>query len=134
MKGVTAHFLLHRTYAVQLGDTILVQAAAGGMRLILCQWAKARGATVVCTVSTEEQTEVARAAGCDYPVVRSQQSFVDVVRDVTDVEGCAVVYKAIGKDTLQDSLDSLGLMGLCCTNRCLSALPLSPEGFILRAL
>jgi NADPH2:quinone reductase len=113
MKGMTAHYLLHRTYAVQPGDTILVQAAAGGMGLILCQWAKALGATVVGTVSTEEKAEAARLAGCDYPVVRSRQSFVEVVRDVTDGDGCAVVYEAIGKDTLQDSLDSLRLMGVC---------------------
>ncbi|KUF08899.1 quinone oxidoreductase family protein [Pseudoponticoccus marisrubri] len=113
MKGMTAHYLLHRTYAVQPGDTILVHAAAGGMGLILCQWAKALGATTVGTVSTEEKAEVARAAGCDHPVVRSRQSFVDVVREVTDGEGCAVVYEAIGKDTLQDSLDCLRLMGVC---------------------
>lgn len=113
MKGMTAHYLLHRTYAVQPGDTILVHAAAGGMGLILCQWAKALGATVVGTVSTPEKAEAARAAGCDYPVVRSERSFVDVVREVTDGEGCAVVYEAIGKDTLQDSLDSLRLMGVC---------------------
>jgi NADPH:quinone reductase-like Zn-dependent oxidoreductase len=113
MKGMTAHYLLHRTYAVQPGDTILVHAAAGGMGLILCQWAKALGATVVGTVSTEEKAEAAREAGCDYPVVRSRESFVDVVRDVTDGDGCAVVYEAIGKDTLQDSLDSLRLMGVC---------------------
>lgn len=113
MKGMTAHYLLHRTYAVQPADTILVHAAAGGMGLILCQWAKALGATVVGTVSTEEKAEVARVAGCDHPVVRSRQSFVDVVRDVTDGDGCAVVYESIGKDTLQDSLDSLRLMGVC---------------------
>ena len=113
MKGMTAHYLLHRTYAVQPGDTILVHAAAGGMGLILCQWAKALGATVVGTMSTPEKAEVARAAGCDHPVVRAQRSFVDVVREVTDGEGCAVVYEAIGKDTLQDSLDSLRLMGVC---------------------
>ncbi|NRG19133.1 quinone oxidoreductase [Rhizobiales bacterium] len=113
MKGMTAHYLLHRTYAVKPGDTILVHAAAGGMGLILCQWAKALGATVVGTVSTPEKAEVARTAGCHYPVVRSEQSFVDVVREVTDGEGCAVVYEAIGKDTLQDSLDCLRLMGVC---------------------
>ena len=113
MKGMTAHYLLHRTYKVRPGDTILVHAAAGGMGLILCQWAKALGATVVGTVSTPEKADVARAAGCDHPVVRSQQSFVDVVREVTDGEGCAVVYEAIGKDTLQDSLDCLRLMGVC---------------------
>ena len=113
MKGMTAHYLLHRTYAVQPGDTILVHAAAGGMGLILCQWARALGATIVGTVSTREKAEVAKAAGCHFPVVRSEKSFVEVVREVTNNEGCAVVYEAIGKDTLQDSLDTLRLMGTC---------------------
>ena len=113
MKGMTAHYLLHRTYAVQPGDTILVHAAAGGMGLLLCQWAKALGATIVGTVSTPEKAEVARAAGCHFPVVRSEKSFVEVVREVTDNEGCAVVYESIGKDTLQDSLDTLRPMGTC---------------------
>ena len=113
MKGMTAHYLLHRTYAVQPGDTILVHAAAGGMGLILCQWAKALGATIVGTVSTPEKADVAKAAGCHFPVVRSEKSFVEVVREVTDNEGCAVVYEAIGKDTLQASLDTLRPMGTC---------------------
>ena len=113
MKGMTAHYLLHRTYAVRPGDTILVHAAAGGMGLILCQWAKALGAKIVGTVSTPQKAEVARAAGCDHPVVRSTQRFSDVVREVTDGEGCAVVYEAIGKDTLQESLDCLRPLGVC---------------------
>lgn len=113
MKGMTAHYLLHRTYKVQPGDTILVHAAAGGMGLILCQWARALGATIVGTVSTDAKAEVARAAGCHYPIVRSAESFVDKVREVTDGEGAAVVYEAIGKDTLQKSLDSLRPMGVC---------------------
>jgi NADPH:quinone reductase-like Zn-dependent oxidoreductase len=113
MKGMTAHYLLHRTYKVQPGDTILVHAAAGGMGLILCQWARALGATIVGTVSTEAKAEAARAAGCQHPVVRSKASFVDKVREVTDGEGAAVVYEAIGKDTLQRSLDSLRPMGVC---------------------
>jgi NADPH2:quinone reductase len=113
MKGMTAHYLLHRTYAVQPGDTILVHAAAGGMGLILCQWARALGATIVGTVSTREKAEVAKAAGCHFPVVRPEKSFVEVVREVTNNEGCAVVYEAIGKDTLQDSLDTLRPMGTC---------------------
>jgi NADPH2:quinone reductase len=113
MKGMTAHYLLYRTYAVKPGDVILVHAAAGGMGLILCQWARALGAITVGTVSTPEKAEVARAAGCDYPVVRSEQNFVDEVMRVTDGEGCAVVYEAIGKDTLQQSLDSLRPMGVC---------------------
>ncbi|MEZ5657977.1 MAG: quinone oxidoreductase [Burkholderiaceae bacterium] len=113
MKGMTAHYLLHRTYKVLPGDTILVHAAAGGMGLILCQWARALGATIVGTVSTPEKAEAARAAGYHHPVVRSQQRFTDVVREVTDGEGCAVVYEAIGKDTLQDSLDCLRPLGVC---------------------
>ncbi len=113
MKGMTAHYLLHRTYAVQPGDVILVHAAAGGMGLILCQWAKALGVTTVGTVSTPEKAEVAKTAGCHHPVVRSEQNFVDVVKDVTDGEGCAVVYESIGKDTLNKSLDSLRPMGVC---------------------
>ncbi len=113
MKGMTAHYLLHRTYAVQPGDTIVVHAAAGGMGLILCQWAKALGAIVVGTVSTEAKAEVAAAAGCHHPVVRSREDFVAKVREVTDGEGAAVVYEAIGKETLQQSLDCLRLMGVC---------------------
>ncbi len=113
MKGMTAHYLLHRTYKVQPGDTILVHAAAGGMGLILCQWARALGATIVGTVSTEEKAEAARAAGCHHPVVRSKEDFVAKVRDVTDGEGAAVVYEAIGRDTLQQSLDCLRPMGVC---------------------
>ena len=113
MKGMTAQYLLHRTYNVQPGDTILVHAAAGGMGLILCQWAKALGARIVGTVSTDEKAEAAHAAGCDFPVVRSRENFVAKVREVTDGEGAAVVYEAIGKDTLQQSLDCLRLMGVC---------------------
>jgi NADPH2:quinone reductase len=110
---MTAHYLLHRTYKVQRGDTVVVHAAAGGMGLILCQWAKALGATIVGTVSTEEKAEAARAAGCDYPVVRSQENFVAKVKEVTNGEGAAVVYEAIGKDTLQASLDCLRPLGMC---------------------
>ena len=113
MKGMTAHYLLHRTYAVQPGDAILVHAAAGGMGLILCQWAKALGATVIGTVSTAEKAEAARAAGCDHAVIRGEEDFVATCREVTDGEGVAVVYEAIGKDTLQQSLDSLRPMGVC---------------------
>ena len=113
MRGMTAHYLLHRTYRVKKGDTILVHAAAGGMGLILCQWAKALGAVVIGTVSTEKKAEIARNSGCDYPVIRNQKSFVNTVKEVTNGEGCAVVYEAIGKDTLSDSLDSLKPMGVC---------------------
>jgi len=113
MKGMTAHYLLHRTYKVEPGDTIVVHAAAGGMGLILCQWAKALGAQIVGTVSTEAKAEAAKAAGCEFPIVRSKEDFVSKVHEVTDGEGAAVVYEAIGKDTLQQSLDCLRLMGVC---------------------
>lgn len=113
LKGMTAHYLLHRTYAVQAGDTIVVHAASGGMGLILCSWANAMGAMIVGTVSTEEKAELAREAGCQHPVVRSKESFVDKVMEVSDGEGAAVVYESIGKDTLQQSLDCLRPMGMC---------------------
>lgn len=113
MKGMTAHYLLHRTYSVKPGDTILVHAAAGATGLIICQWAKAIGATVVGTVSSYQKAELAVAAGCDYPVVRSEKSFVDTVLEVTAGEGCSVVYEAIGKETLKESLDCLRPMGVC---------------------
>ena len=113
MKGMTAHYLLHRTYPVKPEDTILVHAAAGATGLIICQWAKAIGATVVGTVSSHQKAELAVAAGCDYPVVRSEKSFLDTVLEVTDGEGCSVVYEAIGKETLKESLDCLRPMGVC---------------------
>jgi NADPH2:quinone reductase len=113
MKGMTAHYLLHRTYAVKPGDTILVHAAAGGMGLILCKWARALGATVIGTVSTQAKAQAAADAGCHYPIVRSQEDFEARVRDITDDEGVAVVYESIGKDTLQKSLNCLRLMGVC---------------------
>ena len=113
LKGMTAHYLLFRTYAVQPGDTILVHAAAGGMGLILSQWGKALGAKVVGTVSSEMKAQAAFDAGCDYPVIRSKESFVDKVYEVSGGEGAAVVYESIGKDTIQQSLDSLRPMGMC---------------------
>ena len=113
MKGMTAHYLLHRTYRVKAGDVVLVHAAAGGMGIILCQWAKALGAVVIGTVSNENKAELIKDIGCDYPVIRSKENFVNVVKEVTNGVGCDVVYEAIGKDTLQQSLDSLKPMGMC---------------------
>lgn len=113
MKGMTAHYLLHRTYAVQPGDAILVHAAAGGMGLILCQWANALGARVIGTVSTDAKAQAAADAGCHFPIVRGAEDFAARVREITDDEGVAVVYEAIGRDTLQKSLDCLRLMGVC---------------------
>ncbi|MCZ6859138.1 MAG: quinone oxidoreductase [Alphaproteobacteria bacterium] len=112
LKGLTAQYLIHRTYEVQPGDTVLVHAASGGMGLILCQWCNALGATVIGTVSTPEKAELAGAHGCHHPVVRSQRSFVDVVKEVTSGVGVPVVYESIGKDTFMDSLDCLRPLGM----------------------
>ena len=112
LKGLTTQYLIRRTYAVQPGDTVLVHAASGGMGLILCQWCNAIGATVIGTVSTPEKAELAAANGCRHTVVRSEESFVDVVKEVTDGEGLPVVYESIGKDTFMDSLDCLRPMGI----------------------
>lgn len=111
LQGLTAAYLLRRTYRVQKGDTVLIHAAAGGVGLIACQWAKALGATVIGTVSTEAKAELARAHGCDYPILYTREDFARRVRDITGGEGVPVVYDGIGKDTFTGSLDSLRPLG-----------------------
>ncbi len=112
LKGLTAQYLLRRTYRVSPGDVILVHAAAGGMGLILCQWGKLLGATVIGTVSNDEKAELARRNGCDVPIVLGQEDFVATVKNVTDGLGCDVVYESIGKDTFRRSLECLRPMGM----------------------
>ena len=112
LKGITAQYLLRRTYRVQAGDPVLVHAAAGGMGLILCQWAKHLGATVIGTVSTDAKAELARAHGADHVAVYSHEDFVPLVMEVTDGQGCPVVYDSIGKDTFSRSLDCLRPLGI----------------------
>ncbi len=112
LKGLTAQYLLRRTYRVQAGDTILVHAAAGGMGQILCQWGRHLGATVVGTASSDEKAGIAAAAGCHHPVVYTRDDFQAKVMEVTGGEGCAVVYESIGKDTFRQSIDSLRPMGM----------------------
>lgn len=112
LKGLTAQYLLRRTYRVEPGDVVLVHAAAGGMGLILCQWLKHLGATVIGTVSTDEKAEIARAQGCDHPVVYTRDDFVAKVKEVTDGEGVPVVYESIGKTTFRQSMDCLRPMGV----------------------
>jgi NADPH2:quinone reductase len=112
LKGLTAQYLLRRTYRVQPGDTILVHAAAGGMGQILCQWGKHLGATVIGTASSDEKVEIARSRGADHAVVYTRDDFVATVKEVTNGEGCAVVYESIGKDTFRKSLDCLRPMGV----------------------
>ncbi|HMM53410.1 MAG TPA: quinone oxidoreductase [Candidatus Desulfobacillus sp.] len=112
LQGMTAQYLLRRTYRVQPGDTILIHAAAGGVGLIVCQWAKALGATVIGTVGSEEKAALARAHGCDHPVVYSREKFAERVRELTRGEGVAVVYDSVGRDTFMDSLACLRPLGL----------------------
>jgi NADPH2:quinone reductase len=112
LQGMTAQYLLRRTYRVQPGDIILVHAAAGGVGLILCQWARALGATVIGTVGSDDKAERARAAGCHHPIVYTREDFVTRVRDITDGKGCAVVYDSVGRDTFNGSLDCTRRLGL----------------------
>ncbi len=112
LKGMTVEYLLRRTYPVKAGDTILFHAAAGGVGLIACQWAKAIGATVIGTVGTEEKAALARAHGCDHPVVYTRENFTERVREITDGKGVPVVYDSVGKTTFEGSLDCLAPRGL----------------------
>jgi NADPH2:quinone reductase len=111
LQGLTVEYLLHRTYAVQPGDTILFHAAAGGVGLMACQWAKALGATVIGTVSTDEKAALARAHGCDHTIVYTRENVVERVRDITGGRKVPVVYDSIGKDTFEASLDCLRPFG-----------------------
>ncbi len=112
LKGLTAQYLLRRTYRVQPGDTILVHAAAGGVGLIMCQWARALGARVIGTVGSDAKAERARAHGCDHPIVYTREKFAERVRELTGGEGVPVVYDSIGKDTFMDSLACLRPLGM----------------------
>lgn len=112
LQGMTAQYLLRRTYRVQPGDTILIHAAAGGVGLIVCQWAKALGATVIGTVGSEAKAALARAHGCDHAIVYTREKFAERVKETTQGEGVAVVYDSVGKDTFMDSLACLRPMGM----------------------
>ena len=107
LKGMTAQYLLRRTYAVKAGDTILFHAAAGGVGLILCQWAKHLGANVIGTVGSAEKGELAKAHGCDHIVNYRTEDFVARVAEITGGKKCAVVYDGVGKDTFLKSLDCI---------------------------
>ncbi len=112
LQGMTVQYLIRRTYTVKKGDTILVHAAAGGVGLIMCQWAKHLGATVIGTVSTEEKAALAKAHGCDHPILYTKEDFVAKVKDITKGAGVPVVYDSVGKDTFYKSLDCLAPLGL----------------------
>jgi NADPH2:quinone reductase len=104
--------LLRGVHRVQPGETILVHAAAGGVGLIMCQWAKALGATVIGTVGSDEKAELARAHGCDHPVVYTRQDFVAEVERITEGAMLPVVYDGVGRDTFMKSLDCLHRRGM----------------------
>jgi NADPH2:quinone reductase len=112
LQGMTAQMLLRSVFPVHDGDTILIHAAAGGVGLIMCQWAAALGATVIGTVGTEEKAELARAHGCAHPIVYSKQDFVAEVLRITGGEKLPVVYDSVGRDTFLKSLDCLKVRGL----------------------
>ena len=112
LKGMTAEYLVRRTYPVKAGDVILVHAAAGGVGLILCQWAKHLGATVIGTVGSAEKAGLAKAHGCDHPIVYTRESFVERVKELTGGDGVKAVYDSVGKDTFEGSLACLQPHGL----------------------
>ena len=112
LKGMTAQYLLRRTCRVEPGDAILIHAAAGGVGLIACQWARHLGATVIGTVSTDEKAELARSHGCEHPIVTRRENFVARVREITRGRGVRVVYDSVGKDTWEGSLDCLQPLGM----------------------
>jgi len=112
LKGMTVQYLLTQTYKVTNKTKILIHAAAGGVGLIACQWAKHLGATVIGTVGSEEKAAIAKQNGCDYPIVYSKEDFVPIVMDITKGKKLPVVYDSVGKDTLINSMDCLKPRGL----------------------
>ena len=111
-KGLTTYYLLHQTYKVKSGDTILFHAAAGGVGQIFGQWAKSLGCTVIGTVGSEEKIEVAKKCGYDHVINYSKDNFPAKVKELTDGKGVPVVYDGVGKDTLEGSLDCLKIRGM----------------------
>ena len=112
LKGMTAWYLIRRTYKVKSGDTILVHAAAGGTGQILCQWAKHLGAHVIGTVGSDEKAALAKKCGCKHVIVTTKEKIVERVKAITKGAGVPVVYDGVGKDTFMDSLDCLSRRGL----------------------
>lgn len=112
LQGLTAQYLVRRTYRVEPGDVILIHAAAGGVGSLVCQWAKALGATVIGTVGSDEKAARAKALGCDHAIVYTRENFAERVREITGGEGVAVVYDSVGKDTFMASLGCLRPLGM----------------------
>ena len=116
MKGMTAQYLFRQVYPLKGGETILYHAAAGGVGLIACQWARAIGVTMIGTVSSDEKAAIAKAHGCAHTIVTTREDIAGRVREITEGKGVPVVYDSVGKDTLQASLDSLQVRGTLVSN------------------
>lgn len=116
MKGMTAQYLFRQVYPLKGGETILYHAAAGGVGLIACQWARALGVNMIGTVSSDEKAAVARAHGCAHTIVSTRENIAQRVREITGGKGVPVVYDSVGRDTLQASLDSLQVRGTLVSN------------------
>jgi NADPH2:quinone reductase len=112
LKGLTAQYLVRRTHKVQKGDTVLMHAAAGGVGLILCQWANHLGATVIGTVGSKDKAELAKKNGCHHTILYKDEDFVAKVKEITGGKMCDVVYDGVGKTTFPGSLDCLKPMGM----------------------
>ena len=112
LKGMTVQYLIHRTYKVKPGDTVLWHAAAGGVGLIACQWLKAIGATVIGTVGSEEKAKLAKSHGADHVINYSKENFVERVKEITGGRKVPVVYDSVGKSTWEGSLDCLRPLGM----------------------
>jgi NADPH:quinone reductase-like Zn-dependent oxidoreductase len=111
LKGMTAELLLHRTLRVRPGQAVLVHAAAGGVGLLLCQWAKALGATVIGTVSSEDKARLARANGCGFPIVTRDYRFAREVKSLTHGRGADVIYDGLGREAAGENLEALAFTG-----------------------
>jgi len=116
MKGMTVQYLFRQVYPLNGGETILYHAAAGGVGLIACQWARALNVTMIGTVSSDEKAEIARAHGCTHTIVTSRENIAQRVRELTDGKGVPVAYDSVGKDTVQASIDSLQVRGTLVSN------------------
>jgi NADPH2:quinone reductase len=112
LKGLTVQYLFRQTYPLKAGETILFHAAAGGVGLIACQWARALGVTMIGTVSSDAKAQLAREHGCAHTIVYTRENFVERVKELTGGKGVPVVYDSIGKDTFPGSLDCLSPRGL----------------------
>jgi NADPH2:quinone reductase len=112
LKGLTVHYLVRSIHRVKAGETVLIHAAAGGVGLVACQWAAHLGATVIGTVGSKEKAELARAHGCQHPILYKEDDFVERVREITGGRGLPVVYDSVGVDTFERSLDCLVPRGM----------------------